>query len=179
MDWLFFFFILRTSSTSSAERSKRDERSFTRVDSSSSSSFSPLHLPPSPSFRASIPRMQNYDLIKQETFRTNDLRLVTWLAHFNCKSTAPRLFFRFTVEGFGHLPVPNVIVLIAFRNAGEDFLQIRWRLGTLLYHGCTFKWYCAMLMGKTLDSFTFEILKHTVSLFEKDVNLVLKKTTEM
>ena len=67
------FFILRTSSTSSAEIGKRDGRSFTRVDT----------FPRLPllfflsSSRASIPRMRNYDLIKQEIFRTNDLRLVT------------------------------------------------------------------------------------------------------
>ena len=67
------FFILRTSSTSSAEIGKRDGRSFTRVDT-----FPRLPLLFFlPSSRASIPRMRNYDLIKQEIFRTNDLRLVT------------------------------------------------------------------------------------------------------
>lgn len=51
-----------------------------------------------PSFRASIPRMQNYDLIKQETFRTNDLRPSNLISTFQLQISRPPSFHPFVAR---------------------------------------------------------------------------------
>ena len=122
---------------SSFERHRRRARSeanetkeVSRESTASLGSRPPLSPPPPPippSFRASIPRMQNYDLIKQETFWTNDLRLVTWLAHFNCKSTA--LVFssgspwKASDTSEFRMWVARLIVLIAFKTRVKIFYK--------------------------------------------------------